>query len=90
MHDGDVGARQVHAGVQLRDRRVVPLRDLAQEDVRQQRAGELQLARHARNVVDRHDGAEHGREVQNLARRRQQLIVGHRAVGGAEEHGLRW
>ena len=43
---------------------------------------------HAGNVVDGHDGAEHRREVQNLARRRLQLLVGHRAVGGAEEHRL--
>ena len=43
MDDGDVGRRQLHAGVQLRDRRVVPLRDLAEEDVGEDRPGELQL-----------------------------------------------
>ena len=79
---------QVHARVQLRDRRVVPLRDLAEEDVGEHRAGELQLAADVRDVVDRHDRAEHGREVQDLAGRRLQLLVGHRAVGGAEEHRL--
>ena len=52
------------------------------------RAGELQLGAHAGQVVDRHVGAEHGREVQDLAGRRGELLVGHRAVGGAEEHGL--
>ena len=40
------------------------------------------------NVVDGHDGAEHRREVQDLAGRRLQLLVGHRAVGRAEEHRL--
>ena len=37
MHDDDVGRGQVDAGVQLGDRRVVPLRDLAEEDVGEQR-----------------------------------------------------
>ena len=41
-----------------------------------------------RHVVDRHDGAEHGREVQDLARRRLHLLRRHRPVGRAEEHRL--
>ena len=80
--------RQLDAGVQLGDRRVVPLLDLAEEDVGEQRAGELQLAATPRQVVDRHHGAEHGGEVQDLARRRLQLVVRHRLIGRAEEHRL--
>ncbi len=75
-------------GVQLGDRRVVPLHDLAHEDVGDQRTGELELARDTGNLVDRHHRAEHGRQVEDLARRVLDLVGRHRAVGGAEEHRL--
>ena len=51
-------------------------------------AGELELARHARDVVDRHDAAEHGRQVEDRSRRPLQLVVGHRPVARAEEDRL--
>ena len=43
---------------------------------------------HAFGVVGQHDGAHDGREVQDVARRGAQLLVGHRPVGGAEVDGL--
>ena len=87
MDEGDVGGWQRDAGVEFHERRIVPLLDLAEHDVGEQRAGELQRLGHLRQVVDRHDRAEHGGEVQDLARRRLELFVLHRLVRGAEEHG---
>ena len=52
------------------------------------RAGVQHQGRHGYQV-HRHDRAEHRREVQDLARGREQLVVGHRAVRGAEEHRAR-
>src|SRR5262249_4591000 len=81
-HD-DRLTRQRHAGVERGDLRVVPLGDLAQEDVREHLARELELRR-IRQIVGRDDRAEHGRDVQELGRRRLELFIAHRAVGGAE------
>ena len=76
------------ARVQLRDRRVVPLGNLAEEDVGQNRSAEFQLLRDARDVVHRHITAEHRREVKDLARRGVQLLLRHRPIRCAEEDRL--
>ncbi len=85
VHDGDVLARKVDAGIDGLDGRVVPLRDLAEEDIGEDLAGEAEVAAHAGNVVDGDDAAQDGREVRDAEAGRRDLLVGHRAVGGAEE-----
>ena len=45
VHDGNRGAGQLDAGIELRDRRIVPFRDLAEEDLGDGRAVERQFAR---------------------------------------------
>jgi len=88
VHDRDVGGRQLHAGVQFRNRGVVPLLNLAKVDIGKDRPRELQLVCDTGNVIDGHDGAKHGRKVQDRRGRRFQLLVVHRTVGGTEEDGL--
>ena len=70
-----VAARLARVVLQL-ERRVrplgadlVPLRDLAEENVGEDRTRELDLRAHALDVVDGHDGAERHRDVEQLARR---------------------
>ena len=79
------------ARVLRRDRRVVPLRDLAEEDVGGRRAVELQARLHAVDVVGDRDRAEHRRDVERLAvlGRRRELLVAERRVGGAPVDGAR-
>src|SRR6185437_5192199 len=43
VHDADRGVGEVRAGVERGDGGVIPLRDLAEEDVREHRARELEL-----------------------------------------------
>jgi len=88
MDDGHIRRRQRHAWIQLRDRRVVPFLNLAEEDVSQNRSGEFQFAGHASNVVDRYDSAEHRGEVEDASACCLQLILGHRSICGAKEHRL--
>ena len=54
--------------------------------VGQQSAGELQLARDARHVVDRHDRADHCRNVDDARRSGEELFFEHRRVRCAEEY----
>src|SRR2546422_11322709 len=70
-------------GVDVLDPGVVPLRDLAEEDVGQDLGCEAELGI-AGEVVRGDHGADHGRDVEQLTGRRLQLLVGHRAIGGAE------
>jgi hypothetical protein len=74
--------------IRLRNGGIVPFLDLAEEDVREHRAGELEVGGDARQVVDRDIGAKHGRKMQNRPRRRLQLFVGHGTIGRPEKHGL--
>ncbi len=87
MHDDDVGRGQLQVGVQRLDGGVVPLLDLAQEDVGQDLARQLQLARlDAVDVHDGHGAADHGGELQQAVL----FQVGslHRVIRGAEVDGL--
>src|SRR3989442_1413376 len=86
VHHQDRLVRQRDARVHRGDLRVVPLRDPAQEDVGQDVRCEAEL-RVAWQVVRRHDGAEDRRDMQEVAGRPSELVVGHRAVGRAEVHG---
>src|ERR687886_401229 len=88
----DVVARQLHAGVLARDLRVVPLLDLAEEDVGRGLAVELEALLDAVEVVGDRHGAEDGRHVDRvraLLLGGRDLVVLHRRVGGAEVDGAR-
>src|SRR3954454_4285969 len=87
--DRDVGARELRIGVRLGDRRVVPLRDLAEEDVGDGLAVELEALLDALDVVGHGDRAEHARDVDRVALLLggRDLLVLHRGVGGAEVDG---
>src|SRR4051794_25521915 len=87
--DRDRGVRQLRAGVLLRDRRVVPVLDLPEEDVGDGRAVELEPLVDAVDVVGDGDGAEHARDVDRVALLlgRGDLLVLHRRVGGTEVDG---
>ncbi len=85
MNDGDVLGRQIRARIQALDGVVIPLRDPAQVDVRKQLAGEVKIAGHAGDVVDRNDAAEDRRQVGDAEAGRGDLLIGHGAGRGAEE-----
>ena len=71
MHDGDRLRRQLGARIELRDRRVVPGLDLAEEDLGQRRAVDDEIAGlDAFEVDDRHDAAHHHRELDEAVLRR--------------------
>src|SRR4051794_29132964 len=82
--DGLVG--QLRARVRGGDGRVVPLRDLAEEDVRDGLAVELEALADALDVVGDGHGAEDARDVDGLALLlgRRDLRVLHGGVRGAE------
>ena len=88
MHRDDVGRGKVCVCVVARDRRVVPFRDLAGEDLGDRRRTELQLV-DAAHVVRHRDRGRDGREVEDVAalvlRKVGRL---HEAVGSREVDGL--
>ncbi|EAW42553.1 hypothetical protein N9414_24358, partial [Nodularia spumigena CCY9414] len=86
-HGSDGGVRQVHARVQGLDGLVIPLADLAQVDVAQHLAGQLELAGlDALDVDHGHDAADHGGKLHQTLL--SQFFILERLVGGAEVHGL--
>src|SRR5215211_2490921 len=84
--DRDVRVRDLYALVLSRDRRVVPLLDLAEEDVGNRRPVELEALGDPGDVVRDGDGARHGGDVDRgaLLRGRLDLVIVHGRVGGAE------
>ena len=77
--------RQTQRRVERGDARIVPLLDLAAEDVGQRGPVKPQgAAGHARQVDHRHDGADHGRNLDQL--RFGQRVGVQRRVGAAEIH----
>src|SRR3954453_13396763 len=84
--DRDRLVGQLHAGVRRGDGRVVPLLDLAEEDVRDGLAVELEALVDALDVVGDRDGPEHARDVDGLALLLRGLDLGvlHGGVRGAE------
>ena len=85
-------ARQLRARVLARDLRVVPLLDLAEEDVGDGLAVELEALVDAVDVVGDRDRAEDRRDVDGVAALLlggRELVVLHRRVGGAEVDGAR-
>src|SRR4051794_37841317 len=88
--DRDAVAGQLDAGVLTRDLGVVPLLDLAEEDVSDGLAVELEALLDAVDVVRDGHRAEHRRHVDGVAALllgRRDLVVLHRRVGGPEVHG---
>ena len=88
VDNNDVLRRQIHARIRFGDFRIVPFGDFTQEDPRQRVPGEVQLRRHAGQIVDRHIRAHHGGEMEDVRRvfgvEFLDLHVVHRPVGGAE------
>jgi len=69
------------------DGRIVPLLDVAQEDLGERRPVDHEVARlDAVEVHDRNDAAHHHRELRET--RLVELLARQRRVGGAESHGL--
>ena len=86
MQHGDLLGGQLQAAVEFDDARVVPHRDLAQEDVGEQGAVELHRAGgDAGDVDDRHDAADHGGELGEAEL--GEFFGFHRGVGRAEVDG---
>ena len=86
-HRSDVGIRQLHAGVQRNDGRIVPALDLAQINIAQHMATQLHLAGFdALNVDHRHHTTDHGGELHQPLR--GQFLVFQGCVGRAEVHRL--
>src|SRR3954453_4610628 len=87
--DGDRLARELHAGVRLGDRGVVPVLDLPEEDVGDGLAVELEALVDALDVVRHGDRAEHARDVDRIALLLggRALLVLHSGAGGAEGAG---
>src|SRR5450432_1289094 len=86
VHDGDGHVRQLQALVQLDDLRVVPLLELAHQDLGQHIGRHLQLARlDARQVDDGHHGPHYHRELHQV--RLVQLLGLERRIRRAEVDG---
>ena len=83
----DVGSGQRQLGIQVGNRFVIPLGDLAQIDVGQHGAGQLQLTRLDAGQIDhRHNPADHRGEL--LQAVLFQVFDRKRHVGSTEIHGL--
>src|SRR6266851_2271092 len=91
MHHDDVVCGEVHSFVRAGNRGIIPFRNLAQEYTCDSVLGEIEFCSHAGNVVSRYVSAEDRWEMQNpkavLILESLELIVVHRAIGGAEIHG---
>src|SRR5256885_17134491 len=91
MHHDDVVCGEVHSFVRAGNRGIVPFRNLAQEYTGDNVLGEMEFCSHAGNVVSRYVSAKDRWEMQNpkavLILEGLELIVVHRAIGGAEIHG---
>ena len=87
-HQADLNRRQRDAFVQPRNGRIVPVGDPSQEDIGQHGAAELQIRGHAGHVVNRHDRPDNRRQMHDASGRGEQLLLGHRRVGCAEEDEL--
>ena len=84
MHHDDILIGQRHAWIDARETRVIPLRDFAEEDVREHVRAEAHRLRHIRQVIRCDDRAEHRGNVQDVATDRGDRRIAHRRVGAAE------
>jgi len=92
VDDGDGQGREVETRVFRLYPLVVPHLDLAEEDLGEEGAGELQGLAHPGQVVDHRHRAEGGGDVDDLGAELLlelgHLLIGKRGVGGAEVNGL--
>src|SRR4051812_39739626 len=84
MHDEDVGRGQLGTLVQRGDTRFVPLGDFAEEDVGNERPGELDRLRETRKVVGDRDYADDCRDVIRRGLELSEFLIAHRRVRSAE------
>jgi hypothetical protein len=68
MHDNDLLIGQLRIWIILSDLRVVPVRNLAQLNIRQNVSAEAQIF-HTRNIEHRHHRTKHRGNVNQLHRR---------------------
>src|SRR3954471_2773191 len=87
VHDGDLRRGDRRAAVERLDRRVVPALDLAQVDVGQRLAVELEAALDAVEVVGGRDRAQRERHLDRLALLDRRAVVGGQRRIGAGEVG---
>ena len=89
MDNDDVFVREGDAGVQFLEARIIPLLDLAEEDVCEDITGEDERLRDLRQVVGGHDRAERHGDVERCPSLGVlELRVVHRSIGRAEVGGL--
>src|SRR5258705_13697465 len=88
MDHRDVRRRKTHARVVLLDVLVVPLLDLAEEDVSNDFRRKVQRLGDRRDIVADNDRAQHCRNVEELTWRCLQLFIFHWSVRSAEVHRL--
>src|SRR5205823_14352351 len=86
QRDQQIG--QLQAGISGDDPRVVPFRDLAEEDVRVDVVWQLQVLRTAGQVVGEHDFARGYRQQDDAARNFGDFLVGHRRVAAGKVHRM--
>src|SRR5450756_2855249 len=87
MDDRDGEVRKRNAGVQGRYRWIVPLDDLAQEDVRGDRAIQLQ-GRVSVQVVRQDDSPDARGNMEDGCAHGRFLLIGEERIGGAKVDGL--
>src|SRR6185369_8599129 len=88
MDDHDRLVREVHTGVVIGNPLVVPLGDLAEEDVRDILGVEFEPFGYSGKVVGNDNCSHDRRYVQQFARSGFQLFIGKELVGSAEINGL--
>jgi hypothetical protein len=81
VDDGHRGVGELDARVLLGEARIVPVRDLAEEEAGERLRRQPEIGH--RRLVGDHDRAEHRRDVLDAGGLRH-LLVGHGGVGGAE------
>jgi hypothetical protein len=86
MNQDDRLVREFDIRVVLGQSWIVPGRDFAKKNPSQRFWSELQFRGHPGDVVRRDISTEYGGDMQNLGLGFLELLVGHRAVAGAEVH----
>src|SRR5262249_38684327 len=87
MHHYDPVVGQIDIRVGILDFRIIPLRDLAKEDAGERFRREVQFLADAWNVIYSDVGTEDRQEMTDLVLRLTELLIRHRAIGGAKIDG---
>src|SRR5262249_8794914 len=89
MHHENVCRRQLDSGIGGRDPRIIPLRELAAENVGNQARRQFDRLRNTREIVrDRDDAAYHRDVHHGAALRTRELSVRHGSIAGTKVDGL--